>query len=172
MDILSHALWGGIALGRKKRSSFIYAALLSVLPDILAEGIMFSMIYLGVKNMPTMEHGHPNITEFPLYAQNFYNATHSLVIFLALFMIIWLIRKKPLWILLAWALHIIIDIPTHSFELFPTPFLWPISDFKVNGIPWDKPIIMIPNILLLILAYLFWIYKSKRNKSLSIGKTE
>ena len=163
MDILSHSLWGGIALGRKKKSDFIYALILSVLPDILAEGIMFSLIYLGVKNMPSMEHGHPNITEFPLYAQYFYNVTHSLIIFFIAFVIIWAIRKKPYVLLLAWALHIIIDIPTHSYELFPTPFLWPISDFKINGIPWDNSMILIPDITLLLILYTSWIYQSKKN---------
>ena len=162
MDILSHSLWGGIALGRKKKSDYIYAAILSFLPDFLAEGIMFSLVYLGVKNMPGLEHGHPNITEFPMYAQNFYNITHSLIVFAIVFFIVWAIRKKPFIPLLAWALHIIIDIPTHSYELFPTPFLWPVSDFKVNGIHWSSPVIMIPDIILLFVLYGFWLYKSKK----------
>lgn len=161
MDIISHGLWGGVTLGRKKRKDFIYAFGLSILPDILAEGIMFGMIYFGVNNMPSLEHGHPDIIEFPTYAQNFYNATHSLIFFIMVFAIIWLIRKKPFWLLLAWAFHIIIDIPTHSFKLFPTPFLWPISDFKIDGIPWDNSIILVPNILLLVIFYYFWLYRSK-----------
>lgn len=161
MDILSHGLWGGVALGRKKRKDFIIAFILSVLPDVFAEGVMFLLIYLGVNNMPGMEHGHPNITEFPTYAQNFYNATHSLIIFSAVFILIWVLRKKPYWLLAAWAFHILLDIPTHSYELFPTPFLWPISDFKVDGIPWRSSIIMIPNIILLVIVYSFWFYKSK-----------
>ena len=134
MDIISHGLLGGIALGRKKRSHYIYAFCFSVLPDILAEGIMFALIFLGANNMPSYEGAHPKLTEFPVYAQNFYNATHSLIIFLSVFLIIWLIRKKPFLPLLAWGFHIIVDIPTHSFELFPTPFLWPISDFKIDEI--------------------------------------
>ncbi len=162
MDILSHSLWGGIALGRKKKADFIYASIFSLLPDILAEGIMFSLIYLGVKNMPGTEHGHPNITEFPVYAQNLYNTTHSLIVFGAVFILVWIIRKKPYWLLLAWALHIIIDIPTHSFDLFPTPFLWPISDFKVDGIPWRNSIILIPNFILLVAFYSLWFFKRKR----------
>jgi hypothetical protein len=161
MDIISHGLWGGIALGRKKRNNFIYAFIFSVLPDVLAEGIMFCMIYFGVNNMPDLEHGHPNISEFPVYAQNFYNTTHSLLVFIAVFIFIWVIRKKPFCPLLAWAFHIILDIPTHSFELFPTPFLWPVSDIKVNGIPWHSSIIMIPDIILLVVFYIFWLYNSK-----------
>jgi len=166
MDILSHSLWGGIALGRKKKSDFIYSLILSVLPDILAEGTMFGLIFLGVKNMPSIEHGHPNITEFPIYAQNFYNATHSLIIFITVFVIIWAIRKKPFMLLLAWALHIIIDIPTHSYALFPTPFLWPVSEYKMNGIPWDKSIILIPDIILLFFLYVLWFFLCKRNQLL------
>ena len=164
MDIISHGLWGGVTLGKKKRRNFIYAFCLSILPDILGEGIMFSLIFLGVSNMPSIEQGHPNITEFPVYVQNFYNATHSLIIFLTVFALFWIITRKPFWLLLAWGLHIIIDIPTHSFKLFPTPFLWPISDFKINGIPWDNSIILIPNILLLVIFYIFWFYK-KKNKN-------
>ena len=165
MDIISHGLWGGVTLGKKKRRNFIYAFGLSILPDILGEGIMFSLIFLGVSNMPSIEQGHPNITEFPVCVQNFYNATHSLIIFIVVFALIWIITRKPFWLLLAWGLHIIIDIPTHSFKLFPTPFLWPISDFKINGIPWDNSIILIPNILLLVIFYIFWFYKKKiKNK--------
>ncbi len=165
MDIISHGLWGGVTLGKKKRRNFIYAFGISILPDILGEGIMFSLIFLGVSNMPSIEQGHPNITEFPVCVQNFYNATHSLIIFIVVFALIWIITRKPFWLLLAWGLHIIIDIPTHSFKLFPTPFLWPISDFKINGIPWDNSIILIPNILLLVIFYIFWFYKKKiKNK--------
>lgn len=161
MDIVSHGLWGGVALGRKKRSDYFYAFGFSVLPDILAEGIMFSLLYLGAPNMPSVEHGHPDITEFPIYAQNFYNTTHSLIVFAAVFAAVWLIRKKPFWPLAAWALHILMDIPTHSYDLFPTPFLWPLSDFKVDGIPWRSSLIMIPDIVLLIGVYAVWFYRSR-----------
>jgi hypothetical protein len=169
MDIVSHGLWGGIALGRKRLSDFILAFAFSVLPDVFGEGIMFLLILLGFDNMPSLEHGHPDIADFPMYAQNFYNATHSLIVFGAIFAVIWIIRRKPYWLLLAWALHIVIDIPTHSFRLFPTPFLWPISDFKVDGIPWDNSIILIPNIILLVTLYSFWLYKSRAKGILRKG---
>lgn len=99
MDIFSHGLWGGAALGRRNR--------------------------------------------------NFCNMTHSLLIFFIIFSAIWVVRGIPFYPLLAWAFHIIIDIPTHSLELFPTPFLWPVSDFRFDGIGWDSAIVMIPNILML-----------------------
>ena len=161
MDIISHGLWGGAALGRKSRRTYVVVFGLSLLPDLLAEGVMFSLAFLKLEGMPSLENGHPNIADFPVYAQNFYNMTHSLLIFITLFFIIWVMRKKPFYPLTAWAIHILIDIPTHSLKLFPTPFLWPISAYRFDGISWDNPIIMIPNILLLGAVYGIWIYKNK-----------
>ena len=159
MDIFSHTLWGGAALGRKKRSDFLLAAAFSLLPDFLGEGIMFLLVLLGLPNMPGLEHGHPDISEFPAYARNFYNASHSLVVFLLVFALVWMIRKKAFLPLAAWGLHILIDIPTHSFKLFPTPFLWPLANFKVDGIGWDSPLILFPNYALLAALYAFWFFK-------------
>jgi hypothetical protein len=122
---------------------------------------MFSLAFLKLEGMPSLENGHPDIADFPVYAQNFYNMTHSLVIFLTIFLIIWVIRKKPFYLLTAWAVHIVIDIPTHSLKLFPTPLLWPISDYRFNGTSWDNPIIMIPNILMLGTVYGIWIYRRR-----------
>lgn len=169
MDIISHGLWGGIVLGRKKPGYFIWASIFSLLPDVLGEGIMFSFIFLGLDNMPALNQGHPDITDFPRYAQNFYNASHSLIIFLLLFAIVWLVKSKAFLPLFAWGLHILIDIPTHSFELFPTPFLWPASDFKINGMKWDSPVILIVDFTLLITLYTFWFYRRKvKNKPVKV----
>jgi len=165
MDIFSHSLWGGITVGRKKRSDFIYAVSFSLLPDLFGEGIMFLLVVLGVKNMPGLEHGHPDIIEFPMYAQNFYNATHSLIIFLLAFSLVWLLRKKVFLPLAAWGIHILIDIPTHSFGLFPTPFLWPLTNFKIDGIHWGSPLILIPNFAMLIILYLFWLFNRSKKKN-------
>ncbi len=42
--------------------------------------------------------------------------------------------------LLGWLLHILIDIPTHSFSYYATRLLWPVSDYRIDGIalwtPW------------------------------------
>ena len=166
MDIFSHALWGGAALGRKKHGDFLFAAAFSLLPDFFGEGVMFLLVMLGLPNMPGLEHGHPDIGEFPAYAQNFYNATHSLVIFSLAFALVWLLKKKAFLPMAAWGLHILIDIPTHSFTLFPTPFLWPLTNFKVDGIKWDSLMILIPNYALLAALYSAWFYKQRKKNKL------
>ena len=167
MDVFSHALWGGAVLGRKKRGDFLLAAGFSVLPDVLGEGVMFSLAALGLEGMPNWEHGHPSIDDFPAYAQRFYDASHSLIVFALVFLLVWLLRKKAFLPLAAWGIHVLIDIPTHSAELFPTPFLWPLSDFKVDGISWGDPAIMIPNFALLAALYAWWFFRwrARRGKA-------
>jgi membrane-bound metal-dependent hydrolase YbcI (DUF457 family) len=158
MDFISHGLWGGVAFGRKSRKIYLLAFGISIMPDILTEGLFFALYLLNIGGMPGWENGHPNITDYPLFAQNLYNITHSLVIFAFVFALIWATRKRPLWIIGAWGLHILIDIPTHALVLFPTPFLWPISNYRVNGIGWDNPYIMVVDIILLIAVYSLWLY--------------
>jgi membrane-bound metal-dependent hydrolase YbcI (DUF457 family) len=157
MDILSHALWGGISFGRRSKKVFLLAAGISVLPDILTEGLFGVLYLLNIGGMPGWENGHPDITNYPMFAQTLYNITHSLVIFVLVFMLLWFALRKPLWVVATWGLHIVIDIPTHSVALFPTPFLWPISNVKVDGIGWDNPIILAIDIIMLIAAYSFWL---------------
>ncbi len=163
MDFVSHALWGGVSFGRSSKQTFLLAAGISILPDLLTEGLFMVLYILGVGGMPGWEKGHPNITDYPIFAQNLYNVTHSLLVFTILFLVIWAIARKPIWLVAAWGLHILIDIPTHSKALFPTPFLWPFSDFKVDGIGWDHPAILVVDAFLLLAAYAVWLYKPIRS---------
>ncbi|UCC78268.1 MAG: hypothetical protein JSW64_08240 [Candidatus Zixiibacteriota bacterium] len=158
MDFVSHALWGGVSFGRKNNKIFLLAAGISIVPDILTEGLFFVLYLLNIGGMPGWEQGHPNINDYPMFARNLYNITHSLVIFAIVFGLFWLASSRPIWIVAAWGLHILIDIPTHSLALFPTPFLWPISDLKVDGIGWDNPIILAIDVILLIAVYSLWLY--------------
>ena len=164
MDFVSHGLWGGISFGRKDKKLFMLATGISILPDILTEGLFFVLYLLNIGGMPGWEHGHPNINDYPMFAQNLYNITHSLFIFVMVFGLFWIVSRRPLWILAAWGLHILIDVPTHSLALFPTPFLWPISDFKVDGIGWDNTIILAIDIILLISIYSLWLYPKFHRK--------
>lgn len=158
MDVLSHALWGGVSFGRKNRSKFLLAAGISLLPDALTEGLFMILLLLNVGGMPGWESGHPRLGDYPLFAQNLYSITHSLIVFALVFAVIWVVAKRPVWIVAAWGLHILIDIPTHSLALFPTPFLWPISDFKVDGVGWDSPIVLVIDGVMLLVAYSIWVY--------------
>lgn len=168
MDIISHGLWGGVAFGRKNKRNFWTAFAIGMMPDLFSFGILFMSNLLGITQGPQFSKGRPDAAMIPNYVHGLYDATHSLIIFLVVFLVVWAVRKKPQWLLGAWGLHILVDIPSHSKEFFPTPFLWPVSDFTVNGIAWGNPIIFIPNLILLAAAYSAWvIWGMKKRKSVA-----
>lgn len=166
MDIVSHGLWGSGVFGRKSRKLFWLAFFFGIAPDLFSFGIFFFhriLIRFGIISGDLPIHYFGSELPLPSYVYALYNLTHSLIVFLFIFVLIWLIRKKPLWELGAWGLHILIDIPSHSNAFFPTPFLWPVSAFHINGISWGNPVIYIPNLILLALLYI-WLFILKRRK--------
>ena len=171
MDILSHGLWGSLAFGRKNRRSFWLAFLFGIAPDLLAFGPYFALIFLGIAQRPKfLEPPDPSL--IPRFVFQIYNFSHSLVVFAALFGLLWLIFCRPIWEFSAWGLHILVDIPTHSSRFFPTPFLWPLSSFHVNGHPWATPEIFIPNVVSLIVLYAWFFgrpYWKKRRGATMVG---
>ena len=40
---------------------------------------------------------------------------------------------------LPWYSNILLDIPTHTLQFFPTPVFYPLSDFGVDGTRWSDP---------------------------------
>jgi hypothetical protein len=168
VDIVSHGLWGGIAFGRKSRSSFWLAFVIGLGPDLLSFGILWVAAMLGVSEKPDFSHGTPPESSIPQYVHHLYNVTHSFIVFLIVFLLIWFLLKRPLWELSAWGLHVLVDVPTHSSAFFPTPILWPFFDWQFNGWQWTTPSILIPNFVLLLLLYAWYLsqpYRKKRRQA-------
>lgn len=167
MDIVSHGLWGGVAFGRKSKRNFAVAFFVGMMPDLFSFGVHFITNFLGIT--PRMDHfgGRPDPALIPDFIYRLYDISHSLIVFAIVFGAVWFFRKKPQWLLGPWLLHILIDIPTHSADFFPTPLFWPVSDFKVNGINWGDPVIFFPNLALLLVAYAVWYFKSRKLKPVS-----
>lgn len=164
MDILSHGLWGAIAFGRTSLRNWWWAFLFGVLPDLLSFGIFTGSTVLGLASGPDWEAGPPPMEVIPAYVHVLYDATHSLVVFAAALGLVWLVRRKIWWPMFAWPLHILVDIPTHSTQFFATPFLWPLSEVRFDGIPWSNPWIFIPNVTLLVVAYALWFYRRRARR--------
>lgn len=164
MDIVSHGLWGAIAFGRKNKKSFWLSFFFGIAPDLFSFGIFFIATVLGFHEW--LHFGEPPQDHLiPSYVKGLYAVTHSVLVFAAAFILVWFVRKKPLWEMAAWGLHIPFDIFTHSYQFFPTPFLWPLFDVKVNGIPWSRPEILIPNVALLAALYLwFFVVRARLNR--------
>lgn len=174
MDTLSHGLWGAIAFGKKeglrgrREAKVVFLALLTgMLPDLLSFGPRFVEWALSgfppVPIEPGMS-GAPALSSLPSYVVPAYHVTHSLIVWAAVFAVLWLLFRRRAWIFGAWGLHILCDIPTHSTRYFPTPFLWPFPTPYVNGISWGTPWFMAANYAS-IAACLTFLFLRRRKKS-------
>ncbi len=170
MDIISHGLWGGIAFGQRKKSYYFLALFFGMAPDLFSFGIFTVLVWLGIEQGVNWSAGVPPMSAIPNYVHVLYNLTHSLVVASAVILFIYLLKKKVFWPLLAWPLHIFFDIFSHSTDFFPTPFLWPIKNYYINGIAWSTPWVFVSNWLLLLLIYgvfiIFYFLKKKKNEKL------
>ena len=162
MDTLSHGLWGGVAFGRKNKWAFIAALAFGAAPDVLSFGAVFVREFLSHAPFGSP----PDVATLPGYVLNMYHITHSLVVALAAFAVVYAFLRRKALPMLAWPLHILLDIPTHSLEFFPTPFLWPFATPFVDGVPWSTPWVFYLNWTLLVGAYIIWRFR-KRAKARS-----
>lgn len=176
MDIFSHGFWAGAAYKginefalkpkAKKQLNFWWVAFWGAFPDIFSFaipllGLLWNWSFRGVNlsDMPgpsSMEPPPKNILWIFNFAQYLYNLSHSAIIFLLIFGAVFLIFRRPVWELGGWFIHILIDIPTHSYQFFPTPFLWPISGVKFNGFSWATPWFLILNYSLILVVYILF----------------
>ncbi|QQG42515.1 MAG: hypothetical protein HYW15_03350 [Candidatus Giovannonibacteria bacterium] len=179
MDIISHGLWtGAIAKAAnekiKKPLNFWAAVWWGVSPDLFAFtipflGLLWNFTFRGV-NLADIP--GPSATEPPSsgtlwifqLATVLYNISHSAIIFLIVFGLVWLVLKRPVWEMGGWIFHVFLDVLTHSFRFFPTPVFWPLFGWKFNGISWANPQFLAINYAALILLYLwFFVIKKRKN---------
>jgi len=180
MDVFSHGLWAGagakaVNLKKKKPLRLWLAMAWGFFPDVFAFALSFIYLnYFRITSGGTPFAIRPGEIEPPIGQQPFilrlthylYDASHSSLVFLVIFGLVAWYFRKPVWELGGWFLHILMDIPTHSFAFFPTPFLWPPSDFMVNGTRWGTRAFMLTNYSLLAFAYgLIWLIgRAKKRK--------
>ena len=163
MDVLAHGLWGGVGFLSRGGRAFAAAFVLGLAPDLLSFGLFhlahprwISQRILGEVSGP------PPISILPEFVFHAYNLTHSLLVWSALFGLIWVLIRKPPWVFLAWGIHILCDIPTHSSAYFPTPFLWPLPTPFVQGFSWATGWFMATNYAALLLVYVtLLVYRRK-----------
>jgi hypothetical protein len=162
MDIISHGLYGGITFGRHSKTSYWKAFFFGVMPDLFSFGIFFAITLLSFASGPDFYVGTTNASDIPVYVHQLYNVTHSLFVASFIICFVWFVQGKFMIEMLAWPLHILVDIPTHSAKFFPTPFLWPVSNFYVDGISWGSPYIFFPNLIILAVLYTWSYYSHKK----------
>jgi hypothetical protein len=182
MDILAHMLWTnyGARVANKKidkkdktkpaekklHINLPWVTFWGVFPDLFAFTIpfvigMYNILFKGI-SFSSFGSRHSLAGGFDL-AHYLYQYSHSLVIWAAVFIIAWIVSKRPRLVLLGWALHILIDIPSHAANFYPTPFLFPLSNFHyTHGVPWSNPWYMIINYSLLLIVTLYFFIKKKK----------
>lgn len=186
MDIFSHGLWtaavykgtNDFALKpkQKKPLKIWRAAFWGVFPDFFSFTIPFIWISAGlalgkisVSDLPSFETLEPLVSTklngVLELSKSLYNLSHSFIVFAAIFGILYLIFRRPFWELGGWFMHILIDIPSHSYQFYPTPFLWPVSGFKFDGIAWGNGWFMVVDFSLLLLIWGFFLFKKLKNRN-------
>jgi hypothetical protein len=142
MEIVAHGLWAAAAVVAARRStarriSLPWTIWWAAFPDTMAFGPSVAYgAWLWTTGRLAAFGGHrPRVNlGFPVYP-----AVHSLVVFAIAFAVVSAVARRPVLPMLGWLMHILIDIPTHSFSYYATRFLWPLSDFRVDGIAWWTP---------------------------------
>lgn len=149
MDTLSHTLWGYGLFGYKRYAAV--AMLFGAMPDLISFGAyMVLQIIHG-----TWHPGPPPMASLPAWLFTSYAFGHSFIISLSTVGLVALWRKPIAFAMLAWPFHIVLDFPFHSLKYFATPIFWPISDYRLDGIPWSHWYIWLPNVAgLIVLFYL------------------
>lgn len=155
MDIISHALWTNLIFKELPTEQRSLAVFFGVTPDLIS----FSFITLKTFFRKTMHFVSPALSSFPKYVFRFYDVTHSLVVWLGIFLILKLLGMDW-WVVVfyAWGLHILLDIFTHTSSFFPTPILWPFSRFHFSGINWSNKWFMLFNYALIVFMYLVFYF--------------
>lgn len=175
MDIFAHGLWTNVLYKaipqtRKDKKTTFWGIFFGIFPDLVAFTPVFAYIFFeALFRHHRLMFASPQDATGPIplegLTHHLYELSHSLVIWAAAFGLTWLVIKKIPWPLLGWALHICIDIFSHSSKFFPTPFLFPVSDFYVNGWAWAEPVFMSVNYGLLLILYFFVIPGLKKKFS-------
>tara|TARA_Y100000034_G_C6858601_1_gene390493 strand:- start:142 stop:633 length:492 start_codon:yes stop_codon:yes gene_type:complete len=160
MDYFSHGFWSFIFFHKIKKP--IYAVLFGLLPDSTS-WLIFFFYHLFTSGFKL---GPPVLNGVPTWVFTLYDISHSLIVSIFVILIVYLILKKLPIYMLAWPIAIIMDVFTHEIDFLPTPFLWPISEYRFDGLSWATPWFLALNYLIIILAIFYIIYTRKKTKQL------
>jgi hypothetical protein len=153
MDIISHALWTNLVFQGQSAETRAWMAFFSVLPDLVS----FTGIAWKRMTMRLLHYRAPSLKSMPAYVFHLYDFTHSLLIWLAVYLILRMLAfDLAAFIYVGWGFHILLDVFTHRSDYFPTPILFPVSKFKFSGIRWSNKWFMLFNYSVLFFLYLFF----------------
>lgn len=145
MEIVAHSLLAAAAAITAKRAANSsigvgWTALWATFPDLLAFGPSIAAgLWLRLSGSADLEVSEGHILPHVHVGLPLYPAGHSLIVFLLVFGLASILARRIVFAMLGWLLHILIDVPTHSLTYYATRFLWPVSDYRIDGIAWWTP---------------------------------
>lgn len=188
MDILSHGLWAAAGAqganetsplrSRNKKINAYWALFWGMFPDLFAFTIPFVWLLWRVVtgevhygDWPRPEQVEPvGHEQWPMFqlASTLYRYSHSLVVFgivaIAVLLYCYTLKKRIPFEMLGWPLHIFMDIPTHTYQFYPTPVFWPISEWRYDGVSWAHPEFLAVDYLLLVLVFGFFYWRRRTRR--------
>src|SRR5579859_719461 len=171
MDIVAHTLWtAGAAFPLRRRFrvplSLGWANFWGIFPDVFSFAIPATVrIWWYVTGTTSSLLPGPGGPQHFQFVWPLYYASHSLLVFATAFSIAWLFARRPILEMLAWSLHILIDIATHQ-GIFALHFLWQLSSYGFSGIRWENHWFFTANYCALFLLYLWLWIGARRRQSL------
>ena len=157
MDFISHILVSNLVYKELPTTARWLAIVFGVFPDlasfIAVFNINFAKKLLFFKRIPT--------AYFPRSVLFIYNVTHSLLFWLATWMICYFVIGSSLAAIVvsSWGLHILIDIFTHNSKSnLATRIFWPLSNWHLDGFTWSNKKFLLINYLILAILYLFFYF--------------
>lgn len=175
MDVIAHALWTTAAAGAGRRKlhrriHLGWAAFWGIFPDLFSftiPAVVRIWWYATGTTQSLLPDAHgPQRFQF---VWQLYHFSHSLLVFVVVFGVVWWLARRPVLELLGWGLHILIDIVTHR-GIFAIHFLWPLSSYGFDGIRWESPWLLTMNYGLLI-AVFGWMWLRTR-RAYALAPTE
>ena len=124
MDVLIHGLWGSALAGikYKKPKLMFWGFIFGTLPDLL--GTAPWMYYRRILIL--------DIYDIPAWTLTIYDSTHNLITPFLIFLLIYLINKKYLFLVLPYLIHVLMDIPFHC-QPIGIKLFYPFSDWSFCG---------------------------------------
>ena len=163
MDVVSHALWAAAAAeGLRRRGTFtgrdvIVAAAFGAMPDLVgllpvtawAVGSPDALDAIG-RYVAAVPGSEPDMAPWARHAEHVMHCSaHSLIVLALFALVAWRYGSAMRAALLGWALHIALDVPTHSSAYYAVTLFYPISEWRFDGVAWTTPAVLAVNWVLL-----------------------
>jgi hypothetical protein len=176
MDIAAHALWAGAGALLVRRHfdmeprTVVATIVLAAAPALVQFLPLLAWVLFGDGTTQALQayalaipgHEPPMPGWVVLVSHHLHCTMHSAIVAGAATLSSWLLVRSiwfPLW---GWWSHILIDVPTHSADFYPSPVLYPLSERSFDGIAWNTPWFNVVNYAAIAAVWIFLLWSRRR----------